>query len=113
MNGLEKRAQEEQRAIFDRATKLVALMQCTVEQMDTLKGSKMYKQKIKNLVNQLESEIERVVYLPLKHLDGENEHLVTHLQDNINVILDMSLEELALMQVSLDDHRKEKEVETE
>ena len=81
--------------------------------MDTLKGSKMYKQKIKNLVNQLESEIERVVYLPLKHLDGENENLVTHLQDNINVILDMSLEELALMQVSLDDHRKEKEVETE
>lgn len=111
MNGLEKRALTEQQAIFDRATKLVALMQCTVEQMDTLKGSKMYKHKIKNLVNQLESEIEKVVYLPLKHLDSENENLVTHLQSNINVIIDMSLEELTLMQVSLDDYRKEKETE--
>jgi hypothetical protein len=105
MNSLEERAVAEQVAAFGNAVKLVALMQCTVEQMDTMKGSKLYRHKMKNLMKQLEAEIERVVYEPLKQLDASDEGLTTRIGSNIDMIMDMSLAELGMLRVELDKHR--------
>lgn len=90
---------------FRNGVKLTALMQATLEQMDTMKHTKMYRHKLKLQMNALESELERTVVNPLKSLDSTDEELLTKIQSNIESILDMSTEELASMRVVLEEHR--------
>ena len=45
--------------LFKKAVKLVALMQATLEQMDELKGTALYKHKLKQLLTNTERELER------------------------------------------------------
>lgn len=91
---------------FKEATKLVALYQLTLEQMDMVKGTPLYKQNIKRMMNVLEREIERTINGPLKSLDGTDEQLMTDIQVNIELILDMSLEEIAMLKAVVDEHRE-------
>lgn len=90
---------------FRNGVKLTALMQATLEQMDTMKHTNMYRHKLKKQINSLESELERTVVNPLKSLDSTDEELLTKIQSNIELILDMSTEELASMRVVLEEHR--------
>ncbi len=92
---------------FKNAVKLVALFQAVLEQMDTIKGTKIYRQKIKQQVKALESSIEKLVFEPIKNLDDINEDLFTHIQSNIEMILDMDLNELAQLKVALQEVREE------
>lgn len=92
---------------FKNAVKLVALFQAVLEQMDTIKGTKIYRQKIKQQIKALESSIEKLVFEPIKNLDNINEDLFTHIQNNIEMILDMDLNELAQLKVVLQEARED------
>lgn len=91
---------------FKDAVKLVALFQAVLEQMDTMKGTKIYKHKIKKQINSLETSIERTVFEPIRNLDNIDSDLFTHIQTNIEMILDMDLDELAQLKVVLEEARE-------
>lgn len=92
---------------FKDAIKLIALFQTVLELMDSLKGTKLYRQKIKNQINALEKTIETTVFAPLKQLDDTNEDLFTHIQGNIEMLLDMTTDELSQLKVVLEESREE------
>ena len=96
---------EAQLNTFRNGVKLTALMQATLEQMDTMKHTNMYRQKLKRQMNSLELELERTVINPLKSLDYTDEELLTKIQSNIELILDMTVDELGSMRVVLEEHR--------
>ena len=92
---------------FKDAIKLIALFQTVLELMDSLKGTKLYRQKIKNQINALEKTIETTVFAPLKQLDDTNEDLFTHNQSNIEMLLDLTTDELSQLKVVLEESREE------
>jgi len=91
---------------FKEAIKLVALYQATLEQMDTMKGTRLYRQNIKNMMRSLETEIERAIRGPLSALDSTDEELMSTIQFKVEAILDLSLEELAGLKMAIDEHRE-------
>ena len=94
---------------FKNAVKLVALYQATLEQMDTMKGTRLYRQNIKKMMRSLETAIEQTIRGPLSALDDTDEELMSTIQFKIEMILDLSLEELAVLKMAIDEHRtKEK-----
>jgi len=99
--------------VFKEAVKLVALLQASLEQMDELKGTKFYKQKVKHLMSQLEKELERHLENPLNALDQQDPELLTKIQYNVELVLGMDLEELAMLRAEIDEYRDSKEEENE
>ena len=91
---------------FKEAIKLVALYQATLEQMDTMKGTRLYRQNIKKMMGRLETEIERAVRGPLGALDSTDEELMTTIQGQVEMILNLSLEELVALKMVVDEHRE-------
>lgn len=91
---------------FKEAIKLVALYQATLEQMDTMKGTRLYRQNIKKMMGRLETEIERAIRGPLGALDSTDEELMTTIQGQVEMILNLSLEELVAMKMVVDEHRE-------
>ena len=55
--------------LFKKAVKLVALMQATLEQMDELKGTVLYKRRLKQVLTNAEKHLERAITTPLAALD--------------------------------------------
>ena len=96
---------------FKDAVKLTALFQAVLEQMDTLKGTLLYKQKVKQQIKALENSIEKLIFGPIRNLDDINEELFTHIQSNIEMIMDMDLNELAQLKVVIQEARED-EVKT-
>ena len=90
---------------FKDAIKLVALYQATLEQMDTMKGTRLYRQNIKAMMRRLETEIERAINGPLSALDSTDEELMSTIQYKVEMILDLSLEELAGLKLAIEEHR--------
>jgi hypothetical protein len=100
-------------SVFKEAVKLVALLQASLEQMDELKGAKFYKQKVKHLMSQLEKELERHLENPLNALDQQDPELLTKIQYNVELVLGMDLEELAMLRQEIDEYRDSKEQKDE
>lgn len=96
---------------FKEGVKLVALLQATLEQMDNLKGTALYKQSVKNLMSNLERKIEQGIRGPLAALDNENEQLLTQIQMNIEMVMGLSLDELAMLRQEIDEFRNGREEE--
>ena len=92
---------------FKEAIKLVALYQATLEQMDTMKGTRLYRQNIKAMMRRLETEIERAINGPLSALDSTDEELMSTIQYKVEMILDLSLEELAGLKMTIEEHREQ------
>jgi hypothetical protein len=92
---------------FKDAVKLTALFQAVLEQMDTVKGTKIYKQKVKMQIKALENSIEKLVFAPIKQLDDIDENLFTRIQNNIEMILDMDLDELAQLKIVVQEARED------
>ena len=88
------------------AIKLVALYQATLEQMDTMKGTRLHRQNIKKMMTRLETEIERTIKGPLAALDSTDEQLMSTIQYKVEMILDLTLEELAGLKLAIDEHRE-------
>lgn len=94
---------------FKEGVKLVALLQASLEQMDELKGTRFYKHKVKNLMNGLEKELEKLLKKPLGVLDQEDPQLLTKIQYNVELVLGMDLEELAMLRSEVDQLRDSKD----
>ena len=75
--------------VFKEAVKLVALLQASLEQME------------KHLAN------------PLNALDQQDPELLTKIQYNVELVLGMDLEELAMLRQEIDEYRDSKEEENE
>ena len=97
--------QQQKLNTFHNGVKLVALYQATLEQMDTMKSTPLYRQSVKKLINTLEREIERTIRGPLSALDSTDEQLMSTIQYKVEMILDLSLEELAGLKLAIDEHR--------
>jgi len=93
---------------FKKAVKLVALMQATLEQMDELKGTALYKRRLKQLLSNTEKELERGIKNPLAALDKEDPELLTKIQSNVELILGLDLEELAMLRAEVDEYKANK-----
>ncbi len=91
--------------LFKDAVKLIALMQAVLEQMDTVKGTSLYRHKIKMQINALEKSIESTLLEPLSQLDNTDSSLFTKIQGNIEMILDMDTNELSQLRVVLEEER--------
>lgn len=87
------------------AIKLLALLQLTLEQMDLLKGTTIYKQRIKNQMSTLEKSIEIALKAPVENLDSTDEGLFNRLQNNIDMVLDMDTDELSMLRVAVEEIR--------
>ena len=94
---------------FKEGVKLVALLQAGLEQMDELKGTSLHRQKVKQLMAQLERELEKVLKGPLASLDKEDPELLTRIQSNVELVLGMDLEELAMLRAEVDEYRAGKD----
>jgi len=94
---------------FKEGVKLVALMQATLEQMDNLRGTSLYKLQRKYRMNKLEVLLERTLKNPLNSLDKEDPDLLTRIQSNIELVMGMDLEELAMLRAEIDEYRENKE----
>ena len=94
---------------FKEGVKLVALLQASLEQMDELKGTALYKQKLKQQLANTEKMLERTLTNPLAALDKEDPSLLTRIQSNIELVLGMDLEELAMLRQEVDEYRNSKE----
>ncbi len=94
---------------FKEGVKLVALMQATLEQMDNLRGTSLYKLQLKYMMNKLEVLLERTLKNPLNSLDKEDPDLLTRIQSNIELVMGMDLEELAMLRAEVDEYRENKE----
>jgi len=94
--------------LFKKAVKLVALMQATLEQMDELKGTVLYKQKLKQQLGNTEKMLERAITTPLAALDKEDPELLTKIQSNVELILGLDLEELAMLRAEVDEYKATK-----
>ena len=90
--------------LFKKAVKLVALMQATLEQMDELKGTVLYKHKLKQQLGNTEKMLERAITTPLAALDKEDPELLTKIQSNVELILGLDLEELAMLRAEVDEY---------
>lgn len=90
---------------FRDGVKLVALYQATLEQMDALKSTPLYRQSIKKKMRTLEKDIEGAIRGPLSALDSTDEELMTTIQFKVEMILGLTLEELAGLKLAVEDHR--------
>ena len=90
---------------FKNAVKLTVLLQAALEQMDTVKGTKIYKQKVKSQMIALERSIEQLVLEPVRQLDAIDAELFTNIQNNVEMILDMDLAELAQLKEAVEESR--------
>ena len=94
---------------FKEGVKLVALLQASLEQMDELKGTVLYKHKLKQLLSNAEKMLERTLTNPLTALDQEDPDLLTRIQSNVELVLGMDLEELAMLRQEIDEYRAGKD----
>lgn len=97
--------------LFKEGVKLVALLQASLEQMDELKGTTLYRMKTKQLMKQLERQLESTLANPLKGLDSQDPELLTKIQSNVELVLGMDLEELAMLRQEVDELRAGKDAE--
>jgi len=101
--------EKERLKMFVNGVKLIALYQATLEQMDTMKMTALYRHNIKKMMGTLEREIERAIRAPLVQLDATDESLMSTIQYKVEAILDLSLEELAMLKMVVDEYREKAE----
>lgn len=91
--------------LFKEGVKLMALYQVTLEQMDLMKGTPIYSQRVKQQMNNLERSIEMMIREPMSKLDGTDEMMMNDIQNKVDMILDLSLEEIAQLKAVIKEGR--------
>ena len=95
---------------FD-VTKTLLLLQILLEQMDCYKSKNMYKQRLKKQMKGLESSLEIYVRAGLEAFDrNEGGKIFDELQERMEMILDLSLDEIAQLRKVIKEHRDEEVV---
>ena len=82
------------------STKLIILLQCSLELMDELKNTDLYRQDIKYAINNLERKLESSLRKPLSTIDDvdEKEDTFMGIQRGVQKMLEASLEEIYILQ---------------
>lgn|SRR6056300_479576 len=92
---MQPRTKEEQVELHKKALKLMASLQLSLELMDDLKYTTVYKHKIRNQINQLEKSLEKFLFDPLKSINTlEKEETFVSIQNSISIILEARVEDL-------------------
>ena len=79
---------------FRKAVKLILLIQATLEQMDELKGTAIYKRDVKQLMNNLEKKLERFVSPHIEQIGKTDEFLMMQIQRGVDKIIQSTLEDI-------------------
>lgn len=69
-------------------------MQATLEQMDELKGTAIYKRDVKQLMNSLERKLERFVNPHIEQIGKTDEFLMMQIQRGVDKIIQSTLEDI-------------------
>jgi len=69
-------------------------MQATLEQMDELKGTAIYKRDVKQLMNNLEKKLERFVSPHIEQIGKTDEFLMMQIQRGVDKIIQSTLEDI-------------------
>ena len=77
--------------LFAKAVKMILLLQATLEQMDELKGTLIYKREIKRDMNNLESRIEAYIKPVIKQMAKDEEFIMMQISRGIDSILDKTI----------------------
>ena len=90
---------------FRKAVKLLTLLQCCLEYMDELKGTRLYRQDIKKTMHNLEKKIELAINKPINEMYNTSEDLSSLIQKGVEIVLDMDIDELASLENALTEVR--------
>lgn len=91
--------------LFKTLVKTTVLLQSTLEMMDDVKGTNIYKQGLKNKINSLEKTIEQTINDKVAALDMTDSNLFDEIKSKVDLILDMTLEEIGGLKVVLEETR--------
>ena len=91
--------------LFKTLVKTTVLLQSTLEMMDDVKGTNIYKQGLKNKINSLEKTIEQTINDKVVALDMTDSNLFDEIKSKVDLILDMTLEEIGGLKVVLEETR--------
>lgn len=91
--------------LFKEGVKLMALYQVTLEQMDVMKNTPIYSRRVKQQMNNLEKAIELLISEPMRKLDETDEMMMNDIQNKVDMILDLSLEEIAQLKAVIKESR--------
>lgn len=81
--------------LFNKAVKLALLLQASLEAMDEMKGLKIYRHDIKQLMNKLEKKIEMHLRNAMDQMSrGDEEFVMMQIQRGIEKILNNTLEDI-------------------
>ena len=90
---------------FREGAKLIALYQVTLEQMDMFKNTRLYKHSLKNKMKGLEKDIESLIKGPVSKLDNTDFDIFQEIQMKVDLILDLSIDELRRLKITIDESR--------
>jgi hypothetical protein len=91
--------------LFKTLVKTTVLLQSTLEMMDDIKGTSLYRHGMKNKIKNLEKTIEYVINDKVKALDMTDSNLFDEIKSKVDIILDMTLEEIGGLKVVLEETR--------
>jgi len=91
--------------LFKTLVKTTVLLQSTLEMMDDIKGTSLYRQGMKNKIKNREKTIEYVINDKVKALDMTDSNLFEGIKSKVDIILDMTLEEIGGLKVVLEETR--------
>ena len=81
------------RVDYNEAVKLIVLLQATIEKMDEFKGTNLYRQDIRNSMNNLNTKVERHIRPQLQAIDEQEEisTIFDQVKGRIEMIVDLPL----------------------
>jgi hypothetical protein len=91
--------------LFKTLVKTTVLLQSALEMMDDVKGTNIYKQGLKNKINGLEKTIEQTINDKVAALDMTDSNLFDEIKSKVDLIVDMTLEEIGGLKVVLEETR--------
>lgn len=91
--------------LFKTLVKTTVLLQATLEVMDDVKGTSLYRQGLKNKMKSLEKSIEQTINDKVVALDMTDSNLFDEIKSKVELIVDMTLEEIGGLKVVLEETR--------
>ena len=91
--------------LFKTLVKTTVLLQSTLEAMDDVKGTNIYKHSLKNKIKNLEKSIEQTINDKVVALDMTDSNLFDEIKSKVDVILDMTLEEIGGLKLAVEENR--------
>lgn len=86
--------EEKEYALFNKVVKLMLILQASLEQMDDLKSTSVYKQSVRNSINNLEVKLERYIGPFIKQMGSDEEFIMMQIQRGVDEIVNNTIEDI-------------------